>query len=253
MEDLIAIHGLDAFRDVLSACSLPCIVGRAAAASEAAGSWLGGYPMIDDGFVWPIKDDRPLGFVGQLLCQDIGMDRAGYLLFFYDEEHHGFALSDAGGFAVVHQHGERLLEEADLPVVHSKTLGLFRRASRPKVWARTPIVFDAGLSYDGDAAYEALNYELDDADRLFAFCADAVHHIQVAGIASPANTDYQSDACVVCAEMLGVEPSDCVLLLQLHSAHGMMWGDVGSLCWYIRRADLAAGNFTDAWMLMTCS
>jgi hypothetical protein len=31
------------------------------------------------------------------------------------------------------------------------------------------------------------------------------------------------------------------------------WGDCGSLCWMIPKAELARGDLSRAWMLMTCS
>jgi hypothetical protein len=47
-----------------------------------------------------------------------------------------------------------------------------------------------------------------------------------------------------------------VLLLQLDSddeGPGWMWGDLGRLYWWIRRQDLAKGDFSQMWLVLQCT
>jgi uncharacterized protein YwqG len=56
------------------------------------------------------------------------------------------------------------------------------------------------------------------------------------------------------AAMLEAGRSDWTLLLQIDSDDGteMMWGDGGTLYFWIRKDDLAARNFDDVWMILQC-
>ena len=75
---------------------------------EPSASYLGGAPPAYPGFSWPVKEDRPLGF---LACIDLSqvttidwLPKAGLLLFFYDldKQPWGFDPKDRGGWAVLH-------------------------------------------------------------------------------------------------------------------------------------------------------
>jgi uncharacterized protein YwqG len=48
--------------------------------------------------------------------------------------------------------------------------------------------------------------------------------------------------------------ADWLLLLQLDTddAIGWMWGDVGTIYYWIRRQDLIAGRFDKSWMIFQC-
>lgn len=48
--------------------------------------------------------------------------------------------------------------------------------------------------------------------------------------------------------------ADWLLLLQLDSDDeiGWMWGDVGTIYYWIRRQDLAAARFDQVWMIFQC-
>ena len=56
------------------------------------------------------------------------------------------------------------------------------------------------------------------------------------------------------AKELGPGRSEWQLLLQLDTDDNaeMMWGDAGTLYFWIKRADLANRNFADCWMIFQC-
>lgn len=257
-EELLAKHGIAQFQDAIFALRKECLAGHPVAEGGEGTSWLGGLPRVDAGFAWPIKDGRPLDFVAQLRCVDVGISaRGGYLLFFYDQQHHGFAPEDEGGFVCMHQNGERQLTAADLPVGHAPMLfGLFDHQVKPTVWKRKGLTFEKTYSYPANEARDVLEaaaskFEGAFWDCYFEFLEEVDHKIQVGGIASPVNDD-EPHVRALCAEMVDAKPEECVLLLQLHSIDDMLWGDVGSLCWYLPAEDLARGDFTRVWMVMTC-
>ncbi len=82
---------LEPYREQIAKVVRPCLLGTLA--NEPTGDFFGGMPMVDDPFVWPQKDGYPLNFVGQVQCcrfKSLPMQE-GYLLFFYDNRHWGYA------------------------------------------------------------------------------------------------------------------------------------------------------------------
>jgi Domain of unknown function (DUF1963) len=76
-------NALPEFHDLLISLALPAIglwPRRAGADSPDAASRLGGMPLAPPDWQWPVVDDEPLLFVGQINCAEIrGMPGAGLL------------------------------------------------------------------------------------------------------------------------------------------------------------------------------
>jgi uncharacterized protein YwqG len=47
-------------------------------------------------------------------------------------------------------------------------------------------------------------------------------------------------------------PNDWILVLEVNSKFGFMWGDAGRLYFCIHKEDLAMRNFSEVWMEFQC-
>jgi uncharacterized protein YwqG len=114
---------------------------------EVGRSRLGGSPDVPRGFVWPARDGRELGFLGQvdleqLVAVDPGvpLPREGLLLFFYDlaERPSGLAPSHRGSCRVVLVDGppsELERGESHAPVLRMQPVELSRELMLPGAWS----------------------------------------------------------------------------------------------------------------------
>ncbi|MDP3853118.1 DUF1963 domain-containing protein, partial [Phenylobacterium sp.] len=73
----------------------------------------------------------------------------------------------------------------------------------------------------------------------------------------PVQSDSMEAECQDIARRLGQRGGDLAdwrLLLQLDTDDeaGMMWGDVGSLYFWIRERDARIGDFSKVWMILQC-
>lgn len=80
---------------------------------------------------------------------------------------------------------------------------------------------------------------------------------QIGGYPCPVQSDSMEAQRHDIARRLG-QPSDMAdwrLLLQLDTDDdaGMMWGDVGSLYFWVREQDARAGDFSKIWMILQCN
>jgi len=250
-EALLKKYELERYRAAIEAVKTACLVGEVT--TDQAESFCGGYPKVDPGFVWPMKDGYPLHFVAQFSCKEIGLARpeSGYLLFFYDNRHWGGSPKDLGHAVVLHQRGERELKDADLPTREVKKLfGLTTAQVRPKVYKRVGVRFRPGFSYP---TLERRLIELEDEgweEAYGEFVAEAENKIQVGGFPHPIQSDFMEDDCVK-AFSIGIR-KDWRLLLQLFEVGDMVWGDAGALYWFILNEDLEKGRFDRVWMVTQC-
>jgi uncharacterized protein YwqG len=254
-EALFAEFGLASVRLALVALRVPCYAGTVSDDGEQATSWLGGLPKVGRGFEWPMSaTGTPLSLVAQLACQDMGMDRSGALLFFYD--HHerptGWSPKDAGHFAVIRQDTERSLLDSDLPTVVTKRLfGLARRDVRPNVWPRLRVHLSPAFSYPNldDALRIAERFHDDVRSRYLEFVREQGRPpVQVGGFARATELS-DMDVKEIGAKRLGLAPSELGLLLKLESTGAMSWGDMARLCFLIPNRDLKEGRFERVWLL----
>lgn len=221
------------------------------------GSRLGGAPdMAGD---WPRYEERPLCCVAQLDLAEVRaangpewLPGQGRLLFFYELEHGSWGLNtkDAGSAAVIHETGPPApaTEPDDLPA----------EARFPAY----PVSFVRGISYPTEERlavdWSGLNATSADAlEAALAALAPAAPMHQIGGYPSPVQSDRMEAECHDIARRL-FQPSDVAdwrLLLQLDTDDdaGMMWGDVGSLYFWIREQDARAGDFSKIWMILQCN
>lgn len=241
-------------------------------------SRFGGAPDVPPGFAWPERDGRPLAFLAQLDLAAIRspeLPASGSLLFFYDAaaQPWGFDPKDAGGARVVH--------------VDAPRDALARRrhpgaGAGPGPFRCCTLSFDPALDLadPGDEVLERSRVPFDDAtlgaylDVAAALSGvdgpDATYH-HLLGNPQLVQGDMRSECQLVTSgiyvgkpeafqgertqELLRAAPSEWRLLLQLDTDEdgpGWTWGDAGRVYFWIRRADLAAGAFERAWLVLQC-
>lgn len=241
---------------------------------EHTSSHLGGSPLATPELVWPSRDGRPLAFLAkvdlaQLQCA-LPVDwlpSTGALLFFYDlaEQPWGFDPQDRDGWQVVYVEQPDGLAEMPFPSKLDEANRLPRQF----------LAFHAIRSYpsyerDAVAALQLSPAELELYDdlQLRAF-GDRPRH-QLAGYPTPIqNDDMESEsqfashgidlgesgaASTPRAMALREGSSEWRLLFQVDSddAVDMMWGDVGTIYFWIRESDARARRFDGCWLILQC-
>lgn len=238
----------------LKAQAVPCLqlIGGGDGLSR-----LGGVPDMTG--AWPRYGGRPLCNVAQL---DLAEMRAvggpdwlpgdGRLLFFYELEHGSWGIEpkDAGSAVVIYEVGTQVsaTEPDDLPY----------EAKFPAY----PVIFKQAISYPSDQRlgldWRRLNTASSDAlAEVLEDLAPLAPMHQIGGYPCPVQNDSMEAECQDIAKRLGQrdgDVSDWRLLLQLDTDDdaGMMWGDVGSLYFWIREQDARAGDFSRVWTILQC-
>ncbi len=236
-------------------------------------SKIGGLPDVPRGFEWPTWKGKPLAFLAQLDLSAVqpppslaNLPKTGLVYFFYDQEQStwGFDPADRGSWRVI----------------HSSTSDGLAPAAAPKGLASEYIYKERPLEHRPIASYPSLGrLGLDIAEvadmaeeaetKLRADAPNEPQH-QIGGFPSPVQGDdmeLESQLAsngLYCGDPSGYQnpraaqleagATEWNLLLQLDSDDdaGMMWGDVGMLYFWIRTADLAAGDFSKVWMILQC-
>jgi uncharacterized protein YwqG len=242
---------------------------------DVVGTHLGGRPAVPPDFVWPMWQERPLAFIGQIRLdelgqagRDAGLPADGSLSFFFDADGQpwGFDPADAGGARVFwFGPGERVIR--DLPPDLAEWAVFTARPVRmTTVWT----VPDAGApevevlgSLDSEAlwrVHEGLRGDApgapDTVHRMFGYpdviqnemrheCAFASSGIDVG---TPSGYDHPR------AEELRRQMFDWQLLLQVDSDEllGTEFGDGGRIYYWITRDAIAKGAFDRVWQILQC-
>ncbi len=235
-------------------------------------SQLGGEPLLPEEVRWPEWKGKPLSFLAPIDLAEVHavlpsfLPRSGLLLFFYDQDQSvwGFDPKDEGAWKVFHVEGEVAYWQR-----RSTPAGVDKGAR----FQCKPIAFHAMQSFpdaqriesgfardrDWDAYYE-LRHE--------AFEGDVRH--QMLGYPSPVQSDDMELDCQLASNGIylgGPEgyqdarvtelksgAKDWKLLLQLDSDDdaGWMWGNAGTLYFWIREQDARRGDFSKVWLSFQC-
>jgi uncharacterized protein YwqG len=272
---LLEAQSLGRFKDGVS--PLPAIrcVALLDESTEPQQSRLGGRPWMPEDVAWPAASDRPLSFLAQIRLDELPKDavsselpRTGHLLFFYDaiEQPWGFEPEDAQSWKVLFVSGGRELRDfpdalgdearfAECRLTFGSTLTLPSAFS-----ARAP-----ELATDADIdAYWEVHRALEE-DEL-----DVPAH-QIGGWPRLIQSDME-EQCQLCSSGVrmgspkdheatyrpGLEEGaeDWILLFQVDTDEvgpGWMWGDCGTLYYWIKKQDLAVRDFTSVWLILQCT
>jgi uncharacterized protein YwqG len=242
-------------------------------------SKFGGLPDLPEGVAWPDWNGEPLAFIAQFRLEEVApfdverlLPVTGMLYFFYDarQETWGDTSEDRGGARVLYYDGDvARIKRTPFP----ETLHEWGRdypACRLEMSSQLSLptsdsihVISLDLTEEETASYNKLWEWLADTDgelpdhRLSGYprpvqgddmeelCAWATGSVDVASAES-----YQSERAVELRETA----KDWQLLLQVDSDNNpmMMWGDAGTIYYWIKREDLAQRNFEDAWLVLQC-
>jgi uncharacterized protein YwqG len=270
-------RNLERHAEALVALAEPSIrlVPQAAAASQPLGATkLGGAPDLPPGVEWPAFQGVPHSFIAQInLAEMSGLDgaerlpSAGLLSFFYDAEQRiwGFDPADREGWRVLYSSSTEAIQPRTFPHELPSHARFRARRLRPRVettlaaWESSDVLalvdeYPAALEYaqalppaGGRGPRHRL---LGHPDSLQG---DMQRESQLA-----ANGIYCGDARAAddprVRELL-TDSRAWRLLLQIDTDDeaGMMWGDCGSIYYWMRREDLAAAQFDRAWCVLQCA
>ena len=279
---LIQEAGLDRLRDFLLQSASPCIrigtKGVEPAQLKPGESRLGGLPDLPLGMTWPLSGKgEPLAFVAQLRMEEVAsgdaegaLPRQGHLFFFYDPA------QEAWGFDPKHRGLSKVFHSAGVPLARMAAprklpdAGRFRSCALrfARAWSL------AGFLSRKDAGLELSEKEEEGCDDLEEAIGreigiEGTRH-QLLGRADPVQNEMELECQlasngVYCGNPEGYKDprvktlkkgaADWRLLLQVDSddAADMMWGDLGRLYFWIRKQDLASGNFDGVWTILQCS
>lgn len=247
-------------------------------------SKFGGLPYLPADFVWPTYTDeegvtRPLSFLCQInldemteLDEEHLLPEIGILAFFYDcaSFRWGFDPADRGcarvyyfentdGFAP-HAIPEEIPEEykiPEVPLAFSETVDCY------PVFDEATVLGNFDCDWEAyDAAREALGAPEGEERHMMLGYADVIQNEMLTdceyvsrGIYCGDRTAYNSLTEAEHAE-IAEAAKDWTLLLQLSTVEKddfeLMWGDCGMLYFYIKKQDLAARRFENAWFALQC-
>ena len=252
--------------------------------ASADGSKIGGKPWLPSDFAWPTftdreeKTTRPLSFLCQINLADVrGYDRdrllpeRGMLYFFYECESFrwGFDPEDKGcarvfyfentdGFAPM-EWPEGIGEEY---VVPEMAVCFTARRSYPKY---EELAFHSHVDCDWEAydtLLEKLGADTEAEDHKLLGYADIIQDEMLSECERVSRGlfcgDPESYRGISEDEEASIQRGarDWTLLLQLSTLEKgdweLMWGDCGMLYFYVKKQDLAAKNFENAWFALQC-
>lgn len=243
--------------------------------SAPAFSHFGGSPNLPSGISWPERNGSKLGFLARLSLTEIQrtlpldwLPQSGALLFFYDMEKQpwGFDPKDRGSWAVL------LVPDLGIPTeqLNGGPNGNESPFPHRNVSFRR---IDALPSLERDSM-RALNLTDEESDAYFAISDLPFHDLpkhQIAGCPAPVQGDDMELECqlasngLYCGDSSGYSDprvsslapgaTNWRLLLQFDSDDdlGVMWGDCGTIYYWVEADEAKSGNFSNTWLVLQCA
>jgi uncharacterized protein YwqG len=233
-------------------------------------SKLGGDPDLPPDFIWSEWNGTPMAFLAQFRLDELAphdienlLPPTGMLYFFYEaqEQPWGGDIEDEGGWRVFHYTGQVSDLVRTPPPKNIPEYSRFREIP-VRFEQRYMLPFDGGeletLAPElGELIEEEWEAYTELANRLAKVEEDTPKHWLLGYHASIQDTA----SAEVVQTLLGLLWDDAlaqidewVLLLHLDTddATEMMWGDAGTLYFWIHQDDLAARRFDKVWMILQC-
>lgn len=251
----------------------------------AGRSKFGGKPYLPEGFVWPYFEgedfggtvkNRPLSFLAQINLDEISgydeeneLPHSGMLYFFYElcTMRWGFDPKDRGCARVFYVENMDGLQPAAFPgdleadfILPEFALSFEKRVELPDfeelAERETDIDWDDYYEERVLCGYE--DSEDEELSKLLGYanliqgdmtfeCAEIDHGIYCGNV--PEFSDEQREQ-ILC------DSNEWVLLFQMSTVAGkdyeLMFGDSGSIYFYIKRKELRERNFDNVWLILQC-
>jgi uncharacterized protein YwqG len=234
-------------------------------------SYFGGDPQLPPDLRWPHRNGAKLRFLARLSLQELQateitawLPQSGALLFFYDEERQpwGFDPADRGGWAVLHVPDVSLSSTTS----REKSAGELPCSS---VTLRRIHVFPSS----GRSEVRALNLSGDEFDKYIELSDQQFQGLpkhQMLGLPSPVQGDAMELECQLASNGLYCGTPDAYasapaklledgaknwrLLFQMDSDDdlGVMWGDVGTIYFWVEESAARKGDFSNVWLVLQC-
>ena len=278
--ELLKKHNLSHLADTFESYIRESLVLKTTSISnddvEIGLSKIGGLPDLSTSFEWPQWNNKHLSFVCQINLSDLPrmnflnvLPQEGLLSFFYTFE------QDAWGFSPEHKGGWRIIFSL------SETLsrhGLPNDlAAKNGKYSSCRISFQHSITIPNAESIYMKDFELKNFDKNYInFCEEfdtmyskenIIHRLL--GHPDPVQGAMEVECQlasngIYCGNPDGYKDPgapalrsgarDWRLLLQIDSDEkaSMMWGDVGRIYYWIRKDDLAARNFNNAWFDLQC-
>jgi uncharacterized protein YwqG len=232
---------------VLESVARPSVRLQRAEACPAddTGSRFGGTPLLPPGCAWPVtRAGQPLSFLAQVSTADIQVPAGNpdlpadtLLAFFYEAKEQrgwGFDPADQQFWKVIAV--PKVSGVAAVPPPEALPFPAYRMLPRT---VRT-------IPDYGEPALAGLDADYDDFERMPAELDQ--------GDAAPRHRMFGWPDLVQNPVELEPGAADRLLLLQLDTDDdiGWMWGDAGTLYYWIREQDLRTGRFDRTWMIFQC-
>lgn len=253
-------------------------------------SKLGGLPYLPADFKWPyyngkdyddVKKNRPLSFLAQIdlervhpFDKDGALPEKGMLYFFYEIEtmKWGYDPEDKGcarvyyfekteGFTAL-KHPEDLSDEYVLPELGIEFGSGVSLPCYEELDVHTSLYGDLDWDeYERVANALGVNTETNERSKLLGY-ADLIQGEELTDCEAVSRGIYMGDGKSyqrLTAEQkadIKTHAADWILLFQMSSICDtepeIMWGDMGNLYFFIKKADLAAGRFDKIRLTLQC-
>jgi uncharacterized protein YwqG len=276
--------------EILETCKLSCVKIKTTKAEETefrlGESKFGGLPHLPADFVWPVYNGKPLAFIAQFNLADVAaydtgnkLPHEGILHFFYEGgvEVWGYDPKDVDGFGIYHHKELAGLKAAALPegvaeyaLLSPCKLEFSEDVSYPTGEALDGVGLDPEMLKDfmdikhankhvfdgiiedyeenrllGEADHQLLGHPHLVQGEIFEEC-----QLVSNGLFCGNESGYRDPR----AKELRDGAKDWTLLFQIDSDDNaeVMWGDEGMVYFAIRKADLAAADFSRVWAVFQC-
>ncbi len=248
------------------------------ATSKPSKSYFGGSPRLANTDDWPRSDVLPLNLIARVSLVEVQaamtidwLPKTGALLFFYDTglEPWGFDPLDADSRAILHVEDLDVALPPESPlrpdeggkescISYTRVNMAFKKIMVPASPHRLGV---ADLTFDEEQRHK---------DKAAKIYKEKPSH-QLGGFPVPVQGDdmelmcqfasngldcgYGIDTTSRRGKKLAAHADEWRLLLQVDSDDdmGWMWGDCGTLYFWIREADAMKGDFSNPWVILQCS
>jgi uncharacterized protein YwqG len=231
-------------------------------------SYFGGRPLVQEGFIWPESNNKPMTFLAQIDLSEMSakfkfdwLPEKGLLLFFYDtfEMHWGFDPKHRSGWKVIYQSCPGRISELPQDIDKKHLI---------KKFCMHPEKVDLLPTFD-DIYLEDLGFDDDEIDAYIEISSESgdLPKHQLGGFPSPiqngmmniqaqlvSNGIYLGKEVIYTEEIGKIEEDadDWRLLFQFDSDDelGSMWCDAGKLYFWVQASKSIHGKFDDCWVFL---